>query len=433
MDGAHSPLSKALVLTVGVGRDVVRSLRLAIEHHNPGFLLFLCTPQSLSLVHALVAELRLPQGTFHIAQFTETADVENLVLCYEQVIRRELFSTRGFTPDRIYVDYTRGTKAMSAALDYVAIELELAGISYITGDTDERGQVITGTERLLTFRPLELLFRRSWAALVQLFNARHFAGVLARVAALWPRTVREQHRRLLDLLSVLSQACQAWDALDYRSASLHFESALRDFADLLERLRVRAATQRASDIVHRIWGSRCVAPGCGCGLPLALETGPDLLAHADRRAEERRYDVASALLYRLMEYIAQRRLHDRGLRTDNVRTDLLPDALKGKWRTRAGSDRQLKVGMVHAFELLADLGDTLGGRFLELYWSPEGGLRGYLEARNMSPLAHAFQPVGAEVYEKLRTFVTGEFLAQLVPNWEERAVRCQMPRLPEEA
>jgi hypothetical protein len=144
-----------------------------------------------------------PVPDHHVEAFTETADAEKLALLYEDVIRSQLFRKRGPRPEHVYVDYTRGTKPMSAAADYVAIDLELAGVSYITGDADERGQVITGTERLLSFRPLDLVFRRSWRTLADLF----------------------------------------------------------------------------------IWSTRSLAPGCGCGLPLNPQTGPDLLAHADRRAE----------------------------------------------------------------------------------------------------------------------------------------------------
>lgn len=321
---------------------------------------------------------------------------------------------------------------MSAAVDYVAIDLELAGISYITGETDERGQVITGTERLLSFRPLELIFRRSWRILVDLFNARHFASVLDRVATLRPRTLREDHLRRLDFVAALSQACAAWEALDYKSAGEYFVAALREFPDVAEALGLRADVQRAADTVHGIWGKRCSAPGCACGLPLSPQTGLDLLAHADRRAEERRHDVAVALLYRLMEYVAQRRLHDRGLRTDAVLLTRLPADVQDKWRTRAEPDGRLKVGMVQAFELLAHLGDPLGARFTELYWHPNGRLRGYLEVRNMSPLAHGFQPVGDEVYGNLRDLVAGEFLSQLVPDWDLRLTRCRLPCLPVE-
>jgi hypothetical protein len=198
----NSVPTKVLVLTVGVGRDVVRSLRLALEYHNPSFVLFLCTPQSRPHVDALLSQ-HPPVPDHHVEAFTETADAEKLALLYEDVIRSQLFRKRGLRPEQVYVDYTRGTKAMSAAADYVAIDLELAGVSYITGDADERGQVITGTERLLSFRPLDLVFRRSWRTLADLF----------------------------------------------------------------------------------IWSTRCLAPGCGCGLPLSPQTGPDFLAHADRRAE----------------------------------------------------------------------------------------------------------------------------------------------------
>lgn len=428
----NSVPTKALVLTVGVGRDVVRSLRLALEHHNPSFVLFLCTPQSRPHVDALLSQ-HPPVPDHHVEAFTETADAEKLALLYEDVIRNQLFRKRGLRPEQVYVDYTRGTKAMSAAADYVAIDLELAGVSYITGDTDERGQVITGTERLLSFRPLDLIFRRSWRTLADLFNRGHFASVIDRVTALRPRTVREDHRRRLDFVGELSRACAAWEVLDYDGACRYFREVLREFGDVVEHLDLRPVVQQASNTVHGIWSTRCLAPGCGCGLPLSPQTGPDLLAHADRRAGEHRHDVAVALLYRLMEYMAQRRLHDRGLRTDAVRLDRLPDSVQARWHARAERDGRLKLGMVQAFELLADLGDPLGARFADLYWTPDSTLRGYLEARNMSPLAHGFQPVGADVYGKLRALLTREFLSQVVADWESWLPRCQLPRLPEEA
>ncbi len=344
----NSVPTKALVLTVGVGRDVVCSLRLALEYHNPSFVLFLCTPQSRRHVDALLSQ-RPPVPDHHAEAFTETTGSEKLALLYEDVIRSQLSRKRGLRPEQVHVDYTRGTKAMSAAADYVAIDLELAGVSHITGDTDDCGEV------------------------------------------------------------------------------------LREFGDVVERLDLRAVVQQASHTVHGIWSTRCLVPGCGGRLPLSAQTGPDLLAHADRRAEEHRHDVAVALLHRLMQYTAQRHLHDRGLRTDEVRLDRLPDSVQARWHARAERDGRLKLGMVQAFELLAGLGDPLGAHFAELYWTPDSTLRGHLEARNMSPLAHGFQPAGADVYAKLRALLTREFLPQVVADWESWLPRCQLPRLPEEA
>ena len=319
----NSVPTKVLVLTVGVGSDVVRPLRLALEYYNPRFVLFLCTPQSRPHVDALLSQ-HPPVPDDHVEAFTETADAEKLALLCGDVIRSQLSRKRGLRPEQVHVDYTRATKAMSAAADYVAIDLKLAGVSYITGDTDERGQVITGTERLLSFRPLDLIFRRSWRALADLFNRGHFAGVIARVTALRPRTVREDHRRRVDFLGELSRACAAWEVLDYDGACRYFPEVLREFGDVVERLDLR-------------------------------------------------------------------------------------------------------------LELLPGPGDPLGEHFAELYWTPDSTLRGYLEARDMSPLAHGFQPVGADVYGKLRALLTREFLPQVVVDWESWLPRCQLPRLPEEA
>ncbi|MFN3286613.1 MAG: TIGR02710 family CRISPR-associated CARF protein [bacterium] len=146
----------------------------------------------------------------------------------------------------------------------------------------------------------------------------------------------------------------------------------------------------------------------------------DLLAHADRRAAEHRYDVAVALLYRLLEYLAQLGLHRRGLRSDGVQVDRLPEAVRAKWKNRVDNEGRLKVGLVHGFELLGDLGDPVGRRFAELYRADRSPLKPYLETRNRSPLAHGFQPVGPEAFEKLREVVAGSFLREFVADWEAR-------------
>ncbi|GBC85710.1 hypothetical protein HRbin11_02160 [bacterium HR11] len=426
-------MDKALVLTVGVGKDVDRSLNFAIEHHNPRFILFFCTPQSREYAEKVVQSRSISPSAYHIDEYSETGDVQKLVFHYEEVIRRVLFTAHGFRAGEVYVDYTRGTKAMSAAVDYVAISLELAGISYIEGERGDGGQVKSGTERLLSFQPLGLLFRRHWEMLVHLFNRGHFASVLDRVEALRHRVIQEAHRSRLDFLAGLAEACEAWDILHYEEAAQRFRQVIKNFEDLILELHLKDDLQRASDIVHAIWNNRCKSPDCNCGLFLGPRTAVDLLANADRRAAEHRYDVAVALLYRLMEFIAQRRLHDRGLRTDDVRLGYLPENVRSKWEARVGIDGRLKVGMVQGYELLADLGDSLGRRFLELYQAPTSRLKPYLESRNMSPLAHGFQPVGSAVFEKLRDIIVQSFLPELIPDWHRRLGDHRLPHLPEGA
>ncbi len=134
LDPSGGATSKVLILTVGVGQNVDRSLTFAIEQHNPDFILFLCTPQSRGNAERVVQSRSLPSSVYAIDEFSETGDVQGLALHYEAVIRQVLFQERGFQPEQVYVDYTRGTKAMSAAVDYVAVNLELGGVSYIEGE-----------------------------------------------------------------------------------------------------------------------------------------------------------------------------------------------------------------------------------------------------------------------------------------------------------
>lgn len=141
--------------------------------------------------------------------------------------------------------------------------------------------------------------------------------------------------------------------------------------------------------------------------------------------------MAVALLYRLMEYTAQRRLHDRGLRADQVRLELLPDEVRNKWASRVGVDGRLKVGLVEGYELLADLGDKVAQGFLEMYRDRSGRLRPCLESRNMSPLAHGFQPVGGDVFDRLREIAVETLLPHVVHgDWNRLLEAYQLPRFP---
>jgi hypothetical protein len=58
----EADMPKALVLTVGVGRDVDRSLTMAIRQYGPDFVLFLCSPQSRTYADRVVREQSLPEG-----------------------------------------------------------------------------------------------------------------------------------------------------------------------------------------------------------------------------------------------------------------------------------------------------------------------------------------------------------------------------------
>ena len=55
-------------------------------------------------------------------------------------------------PHRVVVDFTRGTKAMSAALVLAATRREVPHLRYVTGPRDRRGMVQAGSEEVRQIR-----------------------------------------------------------------------------------------------------------------------------------------------------------------------------------------------------------------------------------------------------------------------------------------
>lgn len=136
----------------------------------------------------------------------------------------------------------------------------------------------------------------------------------------------------------------------------------------------------------------------------------DLMANARRRGREGRYGDAVARLYRAIEAMAQHRLDSEyGIKTSGVPYDQVPEELARRWWDGAGNgggsvgDEVLeprKIGLREAYTLLEHFGDDLALRFREsVVETPKN--EGALTARNMSILAHGFQPVGEKVYERL--------------------------------
>ena len=122
----------------------------------------------------------------------------------------------------------------------------------------------------------------------------------------------------------------------------------------------------------------------------------DLINNAKRRGEiENKYDDATARLYRVIELIAQYELKKCGIQgTSDVNIDEIPQELKIKWNIAPG--RKIQLGLEKDYELLANKGKEIGGRFIE-----DKELRNWLSRRNSSILAHGIEPVSKETYHNL--------------------------------
>jgi CRISPR-associated protein (TIGR02710 family) len=300
---------------------------------------------------------------------------------------------------QVVVDFTGGTKCMSAAL---ALQAHPWGcrFSYVGGTErtkDAVGVVVSGKEQVLhTQNPWEALGFRAVADAVTLFDQ----GAYGAAGQLLEEARRQVHdparKRELATLKAVADAYDAWDRFDHPAAGRLLGDAVKGENDLRalfgpERAeRLRGLLER-----HREWVGR-----------LAASQGPtrelmaDLLANARRCGARKRFDDGVARLYRVIEALAQLRLGEDYDIPDTGRVPLerLPEGLRA---AKAGQAQEgaVKLGLQDAYVLLRERGDGLGECFhRRRLGDPK---KSNLQARNGSILAHGFAPVGEKVYVNL--------------------------------
>ncbi len=413
-----------LLCTVGGSPDPIVK---AIDERKPDHVVFLCTgpspgnpgsrvqiegpvpppPAASSRPHdprTIPERAGLAAGRFEIVEVP--ADDPDGVFWEARRVLRALRARKELRGARIWVDYTGGTKSMTAGLLAAAIGLDAATRpQLVTGERADLVQVTAGTERarevpvdaLLADRMLaqaEALWARfAYAAAAELLAPVHESLAVAERA---PESLREAVRVALRASAMFA----AWDRFDHAGAlvlardhGLFRLDALRPFDQPLRKL---------ADPTRR--------------LPLLLL---DLWHAALRAAVRGAFDDAVARCYRLVEATAQHLLATRlGIETSALEParflDRLPEKDRPHWQNRK------QAGLVDAWRLFLALEPEHGAAQALARERPDGkpmdGLQRWLERRNYSLLAHGFAPVGAEGWAEVRGWMERFWLDGVWPH-----------------
>jgi hypothetical protein len=225
--------------------------------------------------------------------------------CFDHFDRTiEALLAADFAATDLVADFTRGTKAMSAALVLAALRHGVPTLRYVGGDQrDQRGMVVPGSERIHETRTARATARRRIDLARNLFEHGAFGAALAllpdpenRFAAVgWDIAERESLRALRPLV----QWFAAWDRLDYEGA-------------------IAVKIPAAADLPPA-W-RRHLPPAVVMALVTRLAAWPrdhrliaiDLLANAERRVGHGHYEDALVRCYNMIERVARARLYDSG-------------------------------------------------------------------------------------------------------------------------
>ena len=387
-------MSNTLVMTVGTGKtgeDIAQALLLSIQQHQPERVIFLCTEMTAEQTLPLIKkDLDLPPESCEVHVLPNENDVQFLYQEYLDRIR---------SCEHIIVDFTSGTKAMSAALFAAGIAVEADQVSYVVGPRDETGRVIQ-SEEAFTFPPTLVLAERTLERARDLFNRCdfHAASVLADY---YRRTLPESSdlRRLAKTLYLLGTAYDCWDHFQYKQATNLVGKAANPRENLID-LDVDLLKSNSQFLHNAAREDFCA------------ERLVDLANNARRRLQQGRFDDALARLYRAYEFLIQFQLITKyTINTNGVtlseldKYDLCSETKKRYRHLAEYSDGKIKLGLREGLELLAELKDDLRDGLINLYWKPgswqpgkitaaenAGPLQSWLNQRNNSFLAHGTKP-----------------------------------------
>lgn len=418
-------MKKILFVTVGGSPQPIIT---AVETLQPERVIFVCSDGDMGTVSLVLGtgtpcEIRRGREVLKklpnlptVLKLGERFDPDRDVLrlpepdepaeCYR--IISEAMAGLAVEPRDIAVDYTGGTKSMSASLVMAAQD---RGIDIFVTTAERKNKIsVEGGETTSpvftsSINVLRLIDQLIPAYLKQFHYPaaiKHIDAIM-RSAPLLPES-KHQLRRLRDFCRLFD----AWDRFDHAEACDLAEAFMKlpEFREAYGmKLKQIIASRRAIDPAFDspVKGK----PGHG------YEIVEDLLLNAERRAVQERFDDAVGRLYRALELTVQIRLWN----AHNIPTGAVPrERLPADWP--AAAEKTVKLSLLDSYRFLSLVfpDDPVGQVFAER----EKKLLNSLQIRNHSLFAHGFKPVSRGDYEGIHSPVNA-FIRRAVPEVGEAA------------
>lgn len=399
---------KAMLITVGTGRnreDIASAICYSIRNQNPDFVRFLTTGKTKPETMPHVRDDPVMNGRDY--DCVEIGDENDVEAIYAQCSRAiEEVMNKGY---EVSVDYTSGTKAMSAGLCLAAVSKKVNSLIYITGKRDETGRVNPGTERVLPLSPTIVYIDQERNLFKELFNLYQFEACISIARDVRKRFPLPELQEEWGFLEGLATAYSAWDKFDLKEARKQLKELGK--SQYLSKYHLEEKIERHAKVLHK------------ANDPYSPERIANLLQNAKRRKKEGKFDDAVARCYRSMEYLAQYKLykaHGRIRTGNNFEPNKIKDpSIRDKYKDKKN------LPLKDAYELLNDLRDPLGETFKK---ERTTGELEFLDKRNRSILAHGFDPIGQEVCEK-GLKVIEIYIRKIIPNPDEIEKEVTFPEL----
>lgn len=399
----NAPAVRAILVSVG---GAPAPLLFTLRKHRPAHVWYFSSAGSRPVADEIHAQLE-----WHpIPRFIQIERFEELGPCYRELRRKipELLAEARVHPGEVLVDYTSGTKTMTAALVLAGTELfdQFSYVGAAQRDKAGLGIAIDGKERVFyQTNPWSELAVREVARAGDLWASCQFEAAAQVLRDVAPRVAR---RLRFETLAEIAEAMAARHRLDFRCAVRLLGDANRKLAALFDGRDDEGLLAFAKSALKIC--SECAKDSANSVLLR------ELLDNALRTAAQGRYEDAAARLYRAMEMQGQLYLtevtHDLFLngRCKNENVHKVPEVLTELNFCKPDKRGEINLSLEQLYLALHALGDARAAKVTaDLSLDNKSRWRLATEKRNTSILAHGVSPIGAHGFELMKQLAT-EFL-----------------------
>ncbi|MDE2731719.1 MAG: TIGR02710 family CRISPR-associated CARF protein [Bacteroidota bacterium] len=424
--------SRILVLTVGTGnaKNLEDSLYVPLQRSisSGDWDRIVLLPSQSTVAQAFELQRRVDGLAVEVCAIPG-ADDENdadASFAHFDAVLGKLIDVDGVDPGAITLDFTRGTKAMSAALVLAGMSRGIPVLRYIEGERGERGMVIPGTEKIREVRTI-VASARWQISLAERFMLRgnfEAACVMLHEALSDTGGLPESLRSQLNAYHYVAAVYAAWDRFDFDGA-LGLLKAHKEATAEAGRFRPTDSMENwLEKLAHR--------PPRDSHLEMAdylRLLACDILANAERRYRDGHFEDAGVRWYRVLELIGQARLFARGydsgrLPAGDQKVREFNARLKRKKSQPLGFKKlgKLTAGRLQVARFLKYLGDPLASC---LFGEDK---KEYVKNRNRGILLHGFDANASKVSPSAASMISRNLKKILVMDSVEAAGRLATAR-----
>jgi CRISPR-associated protein (TIGR02710 family) len=411
---------KAMIISVGgTPEPIVRSLL----EHKPGYVCFFASQQSLDVIGDIKKQIK-EKGLVIENYKVICDDVNDLIHCYEKALAcKDNLLQKQIDSKDVVVDYTGGTKTMTAALTLATVGQGYR-FSYVGGrerTKEGMGIVVTGTEFITTgVSPWQIFAVEEKKRIAQFISSYQYEAALTTMDETIHNLESGESEIWKGIMDTL-RGYLAWDNFDHKLAITHLSNGLKTLS-LCEKFGVKNTIK---DYIASVKANYDVLNDMNKKTKYFSKVHHvliiDLVSNAQRRYKQNKYDDATARLYRALEMVGQIAFETKtGCSTSDVNEEKLPDTIREEYKARYQSpdDKKIRIPLYSAFRVLKEMDHPAGHNFFTL----EDTFKKILSARNDSIMAHGLNPISRKTYENFshiiqELFVKGELIEFPVLQW----------------